>query len=102
MNELFQIGEADQNVHSNIMMLMSAATFCSHRYVAVQDKCQRSKEKQDLLHNINNKDMLMKGSRDLCQQHSRCGQGGICDDCCGVDSAGESVLCSNLADKHGI
>ena len=42
---------------------------------------------------VNCKGLLTKGSRCLRQQHSRYGQGGLCDDYCGVGSAGRSVHC---------
>ena len=39
----------------------------------------------------NYKGRLSRGSWDLHQQHSRYSQGGLCDDYCGMGSAGESV-----------
>ena len=51
---------------------------------------------------------MRKGFQDICQQHSRYGQGGLCDDSddyCDEGSAGSEkmsiVFSSSLADTHG-
>ena len=61
-----------------------------------------SKEKRESYHIIVNcKGLLRKSSQCLCQQHLRYGQGGLCDDYCGVGNAGRSVYCSQASLKKG-
>ena len=45
---------------------------------------------------IDYKELLEKDFQDLCQQHQRYGQAGLCDCYCDEGSAGKNVHCSQV------